>query len=270
MTMDTLEGRVGVITGAANGIGRATALALAERHVRLVLADLDADGLSAVANQVSDNGGKAVAVPCDVAEDSAFDTLHKVARERFGGVHIVMNNVGVIASGRPEDIPVAEWQRILNINLLSVARSINVFVPDLVAQGHGHIVNTASFAGLYPYAYDRLPYAASKAAMIAISEGLALYLRPKGIGITCLCPGPVLTQIGKTIKTWGEPVTLRGPGAQFPMLEAREVGEMVVSAILNNTFFLPTHPNVSEMLIARAQDPDGFLARQIEAITANP
>ncbi len=90
-----------------------------------------------------------------------------------------MNNVGALTRGLPDHIPVHEWHRIFDINLFSVVRSNDVFLPLLVEQGSGHIVNTASFAGLYTYAYDRLPYAAAKAAVVQLSEGLALYLRPK-------------------------------------------------------------------------------------------
>ena len=133
----------------------------------------------------------------------------------------MVNNVGVLTNGLPEDIPVTEWQRILDINLMSVVRSNAAFLPLLLDQGSGHLVNTASFAGLFTYSYDRLPYAATKAAIVQISEGLAIYLRPKNIGVTLLCPGPVLTNIAAAVPTFGAGAPLRTPGEQFELLRPR-------------------------------------------------
>ena len=102
------------------------------------------------------------------------------------------------------------WQRTIDVNLLSVVRSFHVFLPILLEQGSGHIVNTASTAGLFAYAFERLPYTATKAAVVGVSEALALYLRPKGIGVSCLCPGPVATNIGEQI-TFHDDVPLNSP-----------------------------------------------------------
>jgi len=175
-----------------------------------------------------------------------------------------MNNVGVISVGLPEEIPVEDWRRDFEVNLFSVVRSNHAFLPLLLRQGEGHIVNTASFAGLYTYAFDRMPYAAAKAALIQMSEGLALYLRPKGIGVTCLCPGPVMTNIAKSVRLVGKPTQMRGPGAEFPLLDAASVGEMVVAAILANRFMLPTDEQVITRLNRRATDWDGALQDQID------
>lgn len=96
--------------------------------------------------------------------------------------------------------------------------------------------------GLFTYSYDRLPYAATKAAIVQISEGLALYLRPKNIGVTLLCPGPVLTHIADNIPAFGAGTALRTPGDHYDLLMPEPVGELVVEAILANRFFVPTHP----------------------------
>ena len=108
--------------------------------------------------------------------------------QEFGRIDVVMNNVGVLAVGAVEDIPLEAWQRIVDINLMSVVRSNLVFLPLLIEQGSGHVVNTASTAGLLPYGFDRLPYTATKHAVVGLSQSLAVYLRPKGIGVSCLCP----------------------------------------------------------------------------------
>lgn len=261
--MKELAGRVAVITGGASGIGRATALALAARRVRVVVADIAAEGAAAVASEIATEGGAALGLGCDVAQDDAFETLKAAALERFGRVDIVMNNVGVLTRGLPEQLPLAEWRRIIEINLLSVVRSNLAFLPLLIERREGHIVNTASLAGLMTYSFDRLPYAAAKAAVVQISEGLALYLRPMGIGVTCLCPGPVATGIMASLRSFGPPTDTRGPGPEYRLMQAAEVGEQVVQAILEDRFMLPTHEITTAQLVERARDWDGFLDRQI-------
>ena len=259
--MRNLQGRVAIITGAAKGIGRGTALALAKRGCRIVAADIDLEHVNAVAHAI-DAEGEALAHHCDIAADGAFEALRDAALDRFGRIDIVMNNVGILTQGRPDQLPLEEWRRILEINLFSVIRSNIVFVPLLIEQGEGHIVNTASFAGLYTYSYDRLPYAASKAALVQISEGLSLYLRPFGVGVTCLCPGPVITHITDDVRSFGPAVSRAGPGAQFAPLQPDEVGEMVAKAIEEDRFMVPTHEQVSDLLVERASDWDAFLDRR--------
>src|SRR3984893_17830923 len=210
--MNTLEDKVAVVTGAASGIGRAIAHSLAGRGTDIVAVDIDAVGITTLAADLVAQGAIAVACPVDISEPDAFDDVRNAALERFGHVDIVVNNVGVLTNGLPQDIPVSEWQRILNINLMSVVRSNAVFLPLLLNQGSGHLVNTASFAGLFTYSYDRQPYAATKAAIVQISDGLATCVGRKGIGVTLLCPGPVLTNIVAGVPTFGYGTALRTPG----------------------------------------------------------
>lgn len=261
--MDSLSGKAAIITGGASGIGRAAALALAARGTSIVVADIAAEGAQAVAGEIEAAGGKAIAVPCDITWDDAFDGLKAATLDHFGRVDIVMNNAGGLTRGLPEHVPLDEWRRVLDVNLLSVVRSNLAFLPLLIAQGSGHIVNTASFAGLMTYSFDRLAYSASKAAVIQISEGLAIYLRPKGIGVTVLCPGAVRTNIMAGLRSFGPPTDTRGPGPAFDLMEAADVGEQVAHAILANRFMLPTHDNVRDCLIERASDWDRFIDRQI-------
>jgi len=261
--LERIEGRVALVTGAASGMGRGTALALARNGARLLVTDIDATGLAETAALIAGVGVDPLAVTLDIADENAAETLKAAVLDRFGRVDIVMNNVGVLTRGLPEAIPAEEWMRVLNVNLLSIVRSNLAFLPLLLAQGEGHIVNTASFAGLYTYAFDRLPYAAAKAAVVQMSEGLALYLRPRGIGVTCLCPGPVKTNIMRSLRAFGPPTDTLGPGPQFALKDPDEVGEMVVAAIRSNRFMLPTDDQVLPLLAARAADWDDFLAERI-------
>ncbi len=262
--MKDLKGRIAVVTGGASGIGRATAMALAARGAKLVVADMNGDGATEAAAEIAESGGDAMGLRCDVAGETAMTDLRDAALARFGRVDIVMNNVGVISMGLPDQISIEHWRRDFEINLFSVVRSNLAFLPLLLEQGEGHIVNTASFAGLFTYSFDRSPYAAAKAALIQISEGLALYLRPKGIGVTCLCPGPVATNIGRSVRMVGQPTQMRGPGAEFPVRDAGAVGEMVVEAILSNRFMLVTDEQVTARLTARAADWNAFIQDQID------
>lgn len=266
--MDSLTNAVAIVTGAASGIGRATSHSLARRGAKIVVADIDMPGAQAVAALIAADGRQALGVGCDVSSESAFDELRRLALDHYGRVDIVMNNVGVLTSGLPDHLPIHEWQRIIDINLMSVIRSNAAFLPLLIEQRHGHIVNTASFAGLFTYSFDRLPYAATKAAIVQISEGLRLYLRPQGIGVTVLCPGPVMTNIISSMPpTFGPAVPIRGPGDQFALLCPDEVGEKVADAIVNDTFMVYTDDQVRDVLVERASDWNAFIAKQTDAVT---
>jgi NAD(P)-dependent dehydrogenase (short-subunit alcohol dehydrogenase family) len=256
-----LERRVAIVTGAGSGIGRAMAVALARVGARVVVVDLRGDRAGETADVIGADGGVAVGTSADVAADGSLEPVRELAMERFGRVDVVCNNVGVIASGLPLDIPIDEWRRILETNVLSIVRSNAVFLPGLIAQGVGHVVNTASTAGLYPYAYDRMPYSTAKAAVVSLSESMALYLRPFGVGVTCLCPGPVRTNIIEQNRVSGPGLGIRAP--KLALMDPADVADLVVDGIREDRFLVLTHPEVHDILVARAADPDGFLARQI-------
>jgi len=259
--MRELRDRVAVVTGGGSGIGRAIALALAGRGVRVVVVDRDAARAAAVERELVDGGADAVGRAGDVTVEDDLVAARQACLDRWGRVDIVVNNAGVLAVGRPEDIPISEWQRVIDVNLLSVARSIHVFLPTLLAQGDGHIVNTASTNGLYPYSFDRLPYSATKAAIIAVSEALTLYARPRGVGVTCLCPGPTATNIAEQVRFSGELTAIRPPS--LGVVSAAAVGDQVVAAIESGQFLVLTHPEVHDILVRRAADPDRFLADEL-------
>ena len=257
-----LDGAAAVITAGGSGIGRATARALAAAGARVTVSDINLERAVAVSDEITAVGGEALAVACDVSSDDDMRKLRDAAVRRFGRVDIVMNNAGIIMLGAPQDIPVEAWRRALDVNVLSVARSIRMFLPGLLAQGRGHVVNTASTSGLWAYSDDRLPYAASKAAVIALSESLALYAVPRGVGVTCLCPGPVRTNIAEQVRVFGTPGPIQPP--PLPLIDAADVGAQVVAAIRNGTFFLPTHDEVHGIVRERGADPEGFLAALIK------
>ncbi|WP_105967923.1 SDR family oxidoreductase [Streptomyces geranii] len=251
---------VAVITGAGSGIGRAAAHAFARRAVRVVVTDLVDERASAVADELGD---RAVPATCDVTSLDDLEAVRKLALDHFGRIDLVMNNVGILAVGPAEEIPLEAWQRVVDVNLLGIVRSNLVFLPVLLAQGSGHVVNTASTAGLLPYGYDRLPYTATKHAVVGLSEALALYLRPRGIGVSCLCPAGVATNIVEQIAFYGQPAPPRGP--QFPVLDAESVGELVADGVAENRFLILTAPEAAEELREHGADIDAYLARRTQA-----
>jgi len=262
LVVQSVEGAVAVITGAGSGIGRATALELARRGCAVVVSDVDDERAAGVATEIDESGGRATSARCDVANDDDVTALAEVATSAFGPVDIVMSNVGVIAKGLPLEIPIDAWASIIDVNLLGTVRVLHAFLPPLLEQGSGHVVITGSTAGLFPYAYDRLPYAATKAAVVALTESLALYLRPRGIGVTCFCPAGVITNIVEQIREYGPPTPVQAP--QLPLITADEAGELVVDGILTDRLLVLAGPEATEMIERHALDREGFLRTQIE------
>lgn len=257
-----LAGIAAVLTGAGSGIGRGTALALARRGARIVVSDLDLDRVRTVAAEIEAAGGAAVPAPADVTSETDLVALRETCLERFGQLDLVMNNVGVLALGPPESLPDEAWQRVLDLNVMSVARSNRVFLPLLLKQGHGHVVNTASASGLLAYGYDRLPYVASKHAIVGVSEALALYLGPRGVGVTCVCPSGVVTNIMEQVATYGQ-VTSSPRAPAHPVVAAEAVGELVADAVAGGRFLVLTVPEIHQELVERATDPEAYLQARI-------
>lgn len=264
--MDDLLGKVALVTGGGSGIGRGAALALAAAGAHVVVADVDRDRAMSVADEASWRGTDCFGITLDVNDPRAYETARDVILRRLGRVDVVMNNVGVVAAGLPEEIPLAEWERVMSTNLLSIVRSNAVFLPLLLEQRSGHVVNTASATGLFQYEYERMPYSVSKAAVIALSEALALYLHPRHVGVTCLCPGPVATNIRQQVTFSGAPVRMHPPVKGMTPADPIAVGEMVVDAIRRDRFLVLTHPELHDLLVERAKDPEGFLAERIRSV----
>ena len=261
LVVQSVEGAVAVITGAGSGIGRATAIELARRGCAVVVSDVDDERAAGVATEIDESGGRAIGARCDAANDNDVTALAEVATSAFGPVDIVMSNVGVIAKGLPLEIPIDAWASIIDLNLLGTVRVLHAFLPPLLDRGSGHVVITGSTAGLFPYAYDRLPYAATKAAVVALTESLALYLRPRGIGVTCFCPAGVITNIVEQIREYGPPTPVQAP--QLPLITAEEAGELVLGGILEDRLLVLTGPEAAEMIERHALDREGFLQAQI-------
>jgi NAD(P)-dependent dehydrogenase (short-subunit alcohol dehydrogenase family) len=259
-----LDGAVTVLTGAGSGIGRATAVAFAQRGASVVVSDRSENRVAETVSQIRALGQPVVGLPVDVTVETDLEKLRDTALEQFGRIDLVMNNVGVLAIGAPEALPDEAWLHTIDVNLFSVARSNRVFLPGMISQGSGHVVNTASASGLLGYGFDRLPYVASKHAIVGLSEALATYLGPKGIGVTCLCPSGVITNILEGITAYGQVGTTPVAPAHR-IVAAEDVGNITADAVEAGRFLAVTAPEVHDALIERANDIEQYIQTGIEA-----
>lgn len=254
--MDELDGKVAVITGAASGIGASMARCFAAEGVSLVLADIEQPPLDELVSELSEGGVAAIGVRTDVSDADDMDRLASAALDRFDRVNIVCNNAGVSGSSAPvAELSTADWQWVFGVNVWGVIHGHRVFQAHLMSHGDGHIVNTASVAGMTAFG-GVAPYHASKHAVLAISEVVYSELAAAGstVGITALCPGWVNTRIADSDRNKPEAIpdplfadptdqeVLRGMVRDFfaTRQSPDEVAGLVVDAIRANTFYLFT------------------------------
>jgi NAD(P)-dependent dehydrogenase (short-subunit alcohol dehydrogenase family) len=255
----SFSGRNALLFGGAKGIGRAIALEWARRGARVAVADIDEDAARATAAEIVAAGGAALALGADVLDDASVAAAVVAAEAALGPLDILLNNVGAMLNGHPEDIPMAEWQRMMDLNYFGTLRGIQAVLPAFLERGRGHVVNTASFAGLYPYAASRIPYAAAKAAVISLSQNLALYLEPQGLRVTCLVPGPVLTGVMDAMTTWTEDCPMRGPGAELELMLPEEVAVVLSDAMVQGAVLVPSDGAAWDIVTRWAASPDAVL-----------
>jgi NAD(P)-dependent dehydrogenase (short-subunit alcohol dehydrogenase family) len=187
--------RIAIITGAASGIGRALAGALAARGDTVVLADVDGDGAERAARELARQGpGTATAAAVDVRDASAVQALVDVTRDRHGRLDVMVNNAGIGVGGEARELLLAHWDRVIDVNLRGVVHGVHAAYPVMIEQGSGHIVNTASLAGLVPSPL-LTPYAMTKHAVVGLSLSLRAEAAAYGVRVTVVCPGVVDTPI---------------------------------------------------------------------------
>ena len=262
------EGANALIFGGAKGIGKAVALEWARRGARIAIADIDEAAASETTSEIVAGGGQAIGVCANVLSEESIAATAAAVEEQLGEIDIVMNNVGAILNGHPEDIPFSEWQRILDLNYLAIIRSNAVFVPKMLARGAGHIVNTASFAGMYPYALGRMPYASAKAATISLSENLAIYLEPKGVRVSCLIPGPTVTAITDGMKTWTEDLPLYAGGSELTLIMPDQLARTLADGMQEGRIIIPADDIAFEIAARKAANPDAFICEKIASFAS--
>lgn len=210
--MKDLEGRTAVITGGASGIGRALAFACASNGMNVVVADLESGPLDETAKALEQTGARALAVRTDVAQADSVRELAERTRETFGAAHLVCNNAGVFTGGTSWESPLSDYEWVFGVNVWGVLHGIQAFVPMLLEQGEGHVLNTASMAGVTALPFTAA-YVMSKHAVVSLSESLYLELQAKGsaVGVSVLCPELIRTRIGESDRNRPEHLKRDGP-----------------------------------------------------------
>ena len=196
--MRDFAGKTAFVTGGAAGIGLALGRAFAQSGMKVMLADIETDALQAAVKNLREISPDISGTICDVADAASVERAAQAAFDAFGKVHVVCNNAGVAAGGGIDHISLDNWRWVIDVNLMGVLHGIKSFLPHIRAHGEGgHIVNTASMAGMQG-GLGLSPYGASKFAVVSMSEGLNLQLKPYGIGVSVLCPSYVRTRIGES------------------------------------------------------------------------
>lgn len=262
--MKDLEGRVAAVTGAASGLGKAMALALASAGMHVALADVDEKGLKTTLDDVLRRNVKGFSMRVDVSKAAEVQAFAERTASDLKGVHLVCNNAGVALTGPVWENTELDWEWILGVNLRGVVNGVRAFTPRLLAQNDGHIVNTASVAGLIsPPGMGA--YCVSKHAVVALSEALHHDLRERGsaVGVSVLCPAYVPTGIAESEQSRPKELGTSKKTSRDAMLKkavasgrlsADDVARAVVAAVKDNRFYILTHPAIKGAIRARMED----------------
>jgi NAD(P)-dependent dehydrogenase (short-subunit alcohol dehydrogenase family) len=264
--MKQFDQRVAVITGAAGGFGRELALCCAGEGMRVVLADIDEQGLAETAGLLPP-GTASLSLKCDVSRAEEVERLAADAYARFGAVHLLFNNAGVACAGPVWAATLEDWQWTLGINLMGVVHGIRSFVPRMLEQGdEGHVVNTASVAGLLSVPASSV-YCVSKHGVVTLSECLHHDLRAAGsrIGVSVLCPAYVSTGIADSARRRPAELAATNPLAvaheerlrkavRSGKVSARQVAQMTMQAVREGRLYILTHPKIKGAIEMRMRD----------------
>ena len=267
--MKEFRDKVAVITGAADGIGKALALRAGAEGMKLVLADVDGAKLAATLDELAASGVEAVGRTMDVSQQEEIEALAFLAFGLFGNVHLLVNNAGVAVLAPVWEVSQADWDWIMGVNLYGVTHALRAFLPRMLANGEeGHIVNTASVAGLLTQP-GAATYNATKHAVVAVSEGLHqdLELRQARIKVSVLCPAWVRTRIaeGDRYREAGRPqgrvscdpilrkIGMAVASAVEKGLPPERVAADVFAAIMAERFYILTHPEIKPQIQERME-----------------
>jgi NAD(P)-dependent dehydrogenase (short-subunit alcohol dehydrogenase family) len=264
--MENLAGKVAVITGGASGIGRALALRAAAEGMRIVVADIEEAPLGDAVAELTSRGAEAIGVVTDVSDAASVRALRDSALDRFGAVHLVHNNAGVGLGGPIWEVTEEDWRWILGVNLWGVVHGVATFVPLFIEQAEGHVVNTASIAGLVSAPFLG-PYNATKQAVVAISETLYKDLQAVGapVGVSVLCPGFVRTRIAESDRNrpaWAPGREVGGAAELRSAVQSlvdtgiapETVADRILEAVRADTFYILTHPELVPAIETRFED----------------
>jgi NAD(P)-dependent dehydrogenase (short-subunit alcohol dehydrogenase family) len=261
--VEELEGKVAVVTGAASGIGLATSTRFAKEGMRVVMADIERDSLEAEASKLRAQGHEVLGVSTDVSQLEAIQSLADQTLDAFGQVNVVHNNAGVVRAGRMEELSIADWEWVLGVDLWSVIYGVKTFLPLIREAGEGHIINTASSAGLQS-APEIAPYNVAKFGVVALTETLQLELiaEKSAIGASVLCPGAIATRITESERNRPDEAPETETNQRFSLFASKavagghspeSVAELIVNAIRTREFWILTHTDWIDVLRKRVE-----------------
>lgn len=265
--MESLKNKVAFITGGGHGIGLSIGRIFAQQGARVVLADINEKRLASAKETLASADLSVETVVCDVADPDALRRAADFTLERFGKVHIVVNNAGVSLAGKPGKIPLEDWRWIVDINLMSVAYGVEIFTPLIQSHGEGgYFINTASMAG-HIAGPAMSPYHATKFAVVGYSESIRADLAADNISVSVLCPAWVRTDIHNA--GVNKPSLTNGATADESSSNEPEAGiadiaaviesgiapddlaQWVLECMLAKRFYIFSHPSMTQHLDAR-------------------
>ncbi|OIO46506.1 MAG: short-chain dehydrogenase, partial [Parcubacteria group bacterium CG1_02_40_25] len=223
-----LQNKIAIITGAGSGIGRGIALAFVKEGAKVVVADWSEEGGKEAVEQVRKINGEAVFVKTDVSKTVDIDKMVKTCLDKFGRVDILVNNAGIYRVYNLHEMSEEDWDKTINVNLKSVFLGSKRVIPEMLKQGQGKIINTASIAGLVGFAQSGA-YCASKGGIIALTKEMALDYAPKKINVNCICPGIIKTAMTKDMIT--DPATKQFLESSTPYPRLGEPADIAMAAV---------------------------------------
>jgi NAD(P)-dependent dehydrogenase (short-subunit alcohol dehydrogenase family) len=231
---DSLSDKVAIVTGGGSGIGEAVSRELARRGARVVVADISVDDAQRVATAIADSGGRAAASRVDVTQEQDVRRLVEETASVYGRLDYQFNNAGIAISGDARDLTLAQWRKVLDVDLHGVLHGTLAAYPIMASQGFGHIVNTSSGAGLIPTPLST-PYCTAKYGVVGLSLSLRLEGAELGVKVSVVCPGYVRTAIFDTVVAVGMPRELvsRPPG-RVKMIEAADAARLILGGVERN------------------------------------
>ncbi len=242
-----LTGRTAIVTGGAKGIGRAIVHTLASHGARVAVAGLHLENTAAVAREISDQGGDAFPVQVDVADSSSVRSMVDGCLERWDRIDILVNNAGIATSQMIEDMPEADWRRVIDVNLTGPFLCCKAVLPTMIGNHYGKIVNVASVGGKRISYNAGANYTASKEGLLGLTRHLAYEMAPYGINVNAICPGPTLTPMLERAAT---PETLKERKKSVPMGRLATTQEQA-----NAVLFLVS--SLADFICGVAVDVDG-------------
>ncbi len=264
-----LSGKVGLVTGAGSGLGRAVALALARQGASVVAADFDSPRMERTVEDILRLGTapSALSLTTDVRSDASVRSLARYALKAMGHVDIVVNAAGVLLQGKLERISTHDWTWMLETNVLGAVRTSLAMLPHLTERGSGHLINIVSHGGLRPGNPVTIPYDTGHAALAAFTEGLAQSIRGSGVDVTLFCLGTASPRIGQNTRSRGIGRWLGDGGApQEGMRAADQLAGVLIDSLQRPRFAVAADPADREWLERRFAHIDAQV-QQAELVT---